>query len=429
MRRLAFVAAALLLLVPGAPLRATTAPAVLAKGGLAVRPYVLDQRTWHVLRPLNPLTLRYGASAAAPILLPGVHAGLSGWMAASDNGAFFATTAFRSHSLAVTDYEPANMTIHVIDAATGAQTARFHPALPLLLDGITDDGSQVYGPVVDNQTGITDIWAALSSIDGRVIHEVHMKVQEDAQFRYDPAAGRLYVFAPVWGGFDSTTPQSPSLDSYDVTSGRLLRHLTLVGVMAGSWNTGRQVGGGPIIDSWQPGIALSPDGRQIAVMDAAGNRLTVVDTGSMRVSRTDDITRPQGFLERVAGWLGVIPAPALAKALEGGAVAASYAADGRSLYVTGTTAQLDDQGRRTWTGLGIERIDVATGQVEAAALPGEEASLLSTGSAVYVLSSPVSTNTVLFTLYRLAPDSLAILAKHVFRRNHDPLIYVLASGV
>lgn len=426
MRPLAVFVVALLL-IPGAPFHAAGAPVALAKGGPMVGPYVLDHNTSHVLHPLNPATLRYDPYGTAPILLPGVHADLTGWMAAATNGAFFAATTFRSHNPQGTDYVADNMTIHVIDAAAGVQTAHFHPALPILLDGITDDGSQVYGYMIDSQTGAIPTWAALSSGDGHVIHAVPVNLPGGVDFRYDPTAGRLYAFVPVWGGFDSTTPGSPSLYSYDVTSGRLMGHITLDGVTAGSWSTGRQVSDGPVIGYRQPGIALSPDGRQMAVLDGADNRLTLVDTASMRVARSEALFRPEGVLQRVADWLGILPAPALAKEIEGGSVTASFAPDGRSLYVAGATASVDDQGNQVWTGKGIERIDATTGQVEAQALSGQDPSLLSIGDALYALARPMGDATSPSTLYRLAPDTLAIQASHVFRHSAWPQVYVLAS--
>lgn len=427
MRPLAVFVVALLLLIPGAPPRAARAPVALAKDGPVVQPYVLDHNTSHVLHPLNPATLRYDPYGTAPILLPGVHTDLTGPMAAGANGAFFAATTFRSHNPQGSDYVPDNMTIHVIDAAAGVQTAHFHPALPILLDGITDDGSQVYGYVIDSQTGAIPTWAALSSSDGRVIHAVPVNLPGGVDFHYGPAAGRLYAFVPVWGGFDSSTPRSPSLYSYDVRSGRLLGHLTLNGVTAGSWSTGRQVSDGPVIDHWQPGIALSPDGRQMAVLDGADNRLTLVDTGNMRVSRSAVLFRPGSVLQRVADWLGILPAPALAKEIEGGSVTASFAPDGRSLYVTGAAATVDDRGNQVWTGRGIERVDASTGQVEAQSLSGQDPSILWIGDALYALARPMGDATSPSTLYRLAPDTLAIQASHVFRHSSWPQVYVLAS--
>ncbi len=136
--------------------------------------------------------------------------------------------------------------------------------------------------------------------------------------------GRVAIFAvSVDASWLSGDP--PRVVIVDPAAGRVLANVQLDGVVAGQRRT---EGGG--YESFRPGLAWDMARGRLYVVDANDDRLTVVDLGSGRVSKSIDLKRAQTPLEALGEWL----APsAEAKVLPGTDRTAVLDPEGRRLYV------------------------------------------------------------------------------------------------
>lgn len=325
--------------------------------------------------------------------------------------------------------------VRVYSAPSGALRASFQLPVGVQVDGLSPDGSRLFGST-------TYAWYAISTATGRVAARLNLDCCPPLV--YDAARGRLYILqssqtssveyvalSPMGDSLPHWTnalpksvapPGPPRLVAYDLTTARPVATVVLKGVTFGSWDG----------QSWTPGLALSPNGRQIAIYDARTNRLTVIDPQRMRVARAESLSHRQSVVDHVAQWLGLEPQAALAKGEQLGAdLQMRYSANGQLLYVTGD--EVSPHTRGTWrnTSIGILAIDVASGEITGQALKGWLVSWLQPapdGSALYTFA-PFGDNTEpLPSIVQLNPTSLQIVRHEVVTlRNSDPQYYVLAD--
>ena len=277
------------------------------------------------------------------------------------------------------------ITIRVFDDS-GMQLARFHPQVPIALGAISDDGRWIEGYRIWPQTNQSQSQARpptlyiLDGKRGRILSSLTLPGYADAGL-LDIGAGRLYTI-------DEKQPFV--LTAYDLMAGTQLSRLSLDNVVA-PWSGPNQMNGLPVIH--MPGVAtaLSHDGKEIAIYNGETDRLTLVDAPSMKVISTRSVSRPQSWLERIGGALGFTPTTAEAKEVVlGMMLSMRFSADGRSLYVTGSKSSLDATAHSAWTDIGLERIDVTSGQMAAqqslGGMPIWWLGLAADGSAVYILT-------------------------------------------
>jgi hypothetical protein len=216
-----------------------------------------------------------------------------------------------------------------------------------------------------------------------------------------PDGSRLYVpyyeapppaspATPTPVGISATGPWPLRIAAYDIDTGGELARGGVPGVLAGSWPIDSE------LDSYAmeglfPAIALSPDGRTIAVVDAGMTELTVLDAVTLDVVTTRAIREPAGLTRRALAWLGILPQDAAAKAIDGAWRSVTFAPDGASLYVTGYELDTSEAAREvTGHGFGVSRIDVATGEIVATGLDGAEVQQVvpsPDGATLYVMRS------------------------------------------
>jgi hypothetical protein len=219
---------------------------------------------------------------------------------------------------------------------------------------------------------------------------------------------------------DTRAPWHPIVSTYDLRTGRRVRRIVLQGALAGRWRTHRVVSGSPVDADWIPGFALSPDGRQIAVLDGRSDSLTLLAAPSLRIEGQERIVRRQSALEGLASALGLAPEIAEAKGQsQGEALQLQYMPSGRALLLSGTRFLPDS--RHPYgaaRSLGIRLIDVASGQIQAERVTGRRIVGLwpaPDGSAVYVELQGWRKGTGWLTiLRRLDPSTLHVLAGRTF---------------
>lgn len=157
---------------------------------------------------------------------------------------------------------------------------------------------------------------------------------------------------------------------------------------AGGWPTDKQVRGETVHTEYWPGVALSPDGRTLAVVHPERDAVTLVDTRSMRITRIVAFAQRASVWQRLAALLPFWPQTAAAKALEGTFRGAVFAADGRHLYVYGSRFTLDGDQEVAHV-LGLTVVDLTSGAMTKPILTDEAIERVipaPDGSGVYVMS-------------------------------------------
>jgi hypothetical protein len=215
-------------------------------------------------------------------------------------------------------------------------------------------------------------------------------------------------------------PVPLEIAQYDLRSGLEVGRIELAGVLAGSWfpadGSDRL---GLVNEAVTPGVAVSPNGGQLAVFDALTGRISLIHASSMTVDRSFLPERPTSWLERLGGWLSPHPRSAEAKLMEGSVFKADYSADGSSLYVSGRTVEVGEtMGEIDANALGMQRIDLQSGEIRAEALEGidiQEVWASPDGSGLYVFGYDepweTATNGVAPHLRRLDAEILTVEAE------------------
>lgn len=342
---------------------------------------------------------------------------------------------------------PQDLTIRILDLRTGGQSGKaFHLPVraPVWIEGISTDGSMLYALRSDRsyvsptmpptQLLQRTVYYVLSARTGRVLHTAHIVHSCCGSEIFDAAHQRLYTLV-TWYYADRKSPaQAPSLMVTDLQSGKQLARIPLPGLHAGSSKTGRVIQGEPLVKAWSPAMALSADGAHLALVDPSSDKLTLVDTNRMQVTRSLALHAPRGLLDRLGSFLGLLPETADAKGFEGVQMQGWYSPDGHLLYVTGTRGSVTTSHQFKWTQLGLRVIDVSSGTVLAKRFEGK--TLVGTDVApngwVYV-STPESGGTGAFgcpcTLQRLNPTTLATETErhHMGTYNSYPSLFFLVA--
>ncbi len=432
-RRAASLAAVLVLLLVGGGALALVLPRVLRGGAMpqgtlvAAQPFTIYTSADYDgsrLVPIDPRTL--ADRSERPLLGPdATRSGPSAMVISPDRGTI-AVVAYSSPF----DPSGAGITIRVFNARTGTERARFHPALPVIIDALSADGSQLVGrdwPPKDRNVPRR----VLDATDGRLLATFPAPAPAATccltRLLEDPAGLRTYGLLEPGADGPASGPRVPTLVAWEPRSGRELGRLPLDGILAGFWQTDRVVDGRRVNASLDPGLALSPDGHRIAVLSAQEDLLTLIDAEALRVLWTRTVVPQSGGLD----WLGLGVRSAAAKGeTEGARRDLVFSADGRRLYASGSSTRLDERGEPVITPrdlLAISADDRGGGRVVATGSAHDSVSWLRAspdGAALYVCVSLGGAQPA-FVVRRLDPTTLATLAERTFPAL--PQFYFLAA--
>jgi hypothetical protein len=319
------------------------------------------------------------------------------------------------------------------------------------LQGLSSDGSRLFGTEISQRRTPAGwrSWTtffAFSTRTGRLTTRVNLPAPCAFPTMYNAVHNRVYALnstqasdvttpiKPVFGegalidervlapdDNPPVPPRPPHLATCALGSRRPAAQVILSGVAYGSWAG----------QSWTPGTALSPDGRQIAVYEGRTNEVIVVDALHLRILRLEEVSRQPSQIARLAQWFGLAPSDAWAKGepASGAEFQTTYSPDGRLLYITGDTRSASSgfAGPRS---IGIRAVDVASGAITGEALAGQElwwAQPAPDGSALYVCSLSGDAADPAPAILRLDPRTLAMEARQAISLpNDNPEYDVLA---
>ncbi|MPZ14853.1 MAG: hypothetical protein GEU73_10605 [Chloroflexi bacterium] len=306
----------------------------------------------------------------------------------SADGLTLVTTEYDGRADQIT--RPEQITYVVRDAATGAERARFHPPDVTTISDLSPDGSLLL--LQRRPMGEPRTWFLVSASGELQGTADAAELTAWGPVLMSPDA-RCLVHLLIPSSESETGPWPASLSVYDLVDPARSNHVSLANVLAGTWQSEHRMGDQRRWTNLIPGLALSPDGRTIAIAHADEEAITVVDLERPAVVHTTALQRPPDVLDL----LGLRPRAAHAKVVDGAARQAVFGPDGRYLYVWGDDREIRDDGRPMVRYHGLKRVEVATGRVAAEALDGQCVDWVApsdVGDRIYVSGPEQSTGAV-----------------------------------
>jgi plastocyanin len=316
----------------------------------------------------------------------------------------------------------------------GPERIRFSPDVTVGDFALSRDGRRLVVYAIGDALGDAlsgPAWRVFDTGDGRLVASIQGGEGRDPweTFAIDADAHRLYRLALDPGGDQgsSTGPQPTQLIANDLATGSEVGRIALPQVRAGFWQSEETVtiGGGeePLMRELIPALAVSPDGRHVAVVHAEEEAMTLVDSERMAIDQTLELEHPASAWSRLLAWASLSPQSASAKALEGTERRAVFAPDGARLFVSGTQARVED-GEPVFHGLGLRAIDIETGDVGvelSGDAPIDRIVPSPDGGSLYVITSVTNpateptAGTMPFLLRRLDAETLEPIAERAFK--------------
>jgi hypothetical protein len=302
----------------------------------------------------------------------------------------------------------------VVDARSGTVRASF--SLPFASNPkLTADGSKLL--VIDSEG---HSWRVVDTRDGHQTATLDTSADPCCGLFgawMDPSGRLLYRVLTPGSGMNATGPITPVLVRYDMQAGRETGRITLSGVEAGVWQSGRTIGSEPVLATLTPGMALSPDAAQLAVVYSNGSRLMTVDTASMKILASRRLVAAPA----PTSWFSPMAVDAYAKYAEGVAWDLTYSPDGRQLVAASRQDSVDNSGNFSSRGLGLRAIDIERAVIvaEAPDLAIGQLFYAADGSAIYAESFIDRTH---MRLVRLDPSTLAVAAHREFTGGRQVLL-------
>lgn len=324
-------------------------------------------------------------------------------------------------TLAVVGYSPSGAAgVSLFNARTGALLRRVIPEVPAIVDGLSADGSRIFArswpPAEINGQRLV-----LDARTGKVLErEPAFSLEGDLVASVLEGEGRRVYALVTSPDSRATGPREVSVGAWDLRTGRELWRRALPSLLAGEWLTGRVGSEGEVRAELVPGISLSPDGRRLAIVRAfdccvVHGTIWLVDTSTGGLISQRAYDKAASIFERLFG-----SSMASAKEDEGTFVSASFAPDGRVLYVHSQSWRVDT---------GYQYLGMSAIEIDGARVLGSDIKMetwwyqnrinwlnpSSDGKWLYVfLQRTGNADPKGYVLRRLDPRTLAVLAERRF---------------
>lgn len=338
------------------------------------------------LRQLDPATLadlppNSSAAVAAPAIDPRARTASYPdvrWLASADG-----STLVRVEDR----FGAVEATVAVYDGKTGREQTRFRRPGPPVDAWLSGDGRRlVLRSSVDRgeQTADTIRWAVVDTSDGRLLATVmsaepgipsgESVASVGHTWAVDTGARRLYRLI-VPGASPGSRPVPVALVAYDLETGTEVGRVEPPGVRSGSVRHDERVTRNGrtarmrVEERIAPALAISPNGERLAIVHGGGATITLVDAATLAVERTvalgPSATSTPVDHETVDPVTRIEEGDNVVSTVTSVRWMATFAPDGRHLYLAGSGLGTDAEGRSVRRTHGLRRVDLATGVVAA----------------------------------------------------------------
>jgi plastocyanin len=369
--------------------------------------YVADGQYQSNLIPLDAVTLQDRSDRPS---------------ASGDSGYFAPVLSADGSTLAYLD---SDATIVVRDGLYGPERLRFFPNGEVGYLFLNRDGSRLVAEVIADYSDANlrpPAWKVFDTADGRLLSAAQSEQTGDpwGLWVVDPDALRVYRLAYATSQATTTGPQATVLIANDLSTGAELGRLDLPEIHAGFWQSDETVefsngSSEPLMKELMPALAISPDGRRLAIAHADAEELTVFDAQRMAIERTVALTQSSSTVDRLLGLLPLRPESAAAKALEGTMLQAAFSPDGSSIYLAGTVSSVEENDV-LYRGLGLRVVDVESGTITATAFGDDLIDRIvpsADGSSLYA-AGPQTSGSMEYRLRHVDATSLEVIAERTF---------------
>jgi hypothetical protein len=235
---------------------------------------------------------------------------------------------------------------------------------------LNTDGSKV---LVQLPAASISWWKVIDTTTGEVLTEIREETGWDnaGVLQVDPVAWKLYhLIESEVSVSKQEAPVPAELVAIDLNTGKEIGRTKLPDVEIGAWEGDLAADPNsniPIFNTYNPGLALSPDGQELAIVHATDEGITLVDTSTLTVSRTITMHEKSSMFGKIFAFIA--PRTAEAKFSQGMGRTAFYAADGERLYVSGGTTSIDGE-TQVVEGHGLMVVSLDDGEIERRTLDG-----------------------------------------------------------
>jgi hypothetical protein len=194
-------------------------------------------------------------------------------------------------TIVVGDYSGPSPRRTVYDARTGTRLHDLVPAVPMIIDALSADGSLAIGRLgATNVNPMTERKVIIAVSDGQLIREVPAIAPCECLFglTYAPDLSAVYFFfdepASTADPVSPRAPRNVTLVRQSTATGSASGRVLLPGIQTTQAASSSPQTNLDILQS--PGIALSPDGKRIAALSHDARTLVLIDTASLAIIQT-----------------------------------------------------------------------------------------------------------------------------------------------
>lgn len=323
--------------------------------------------------------------------------------------------------------------VAVIETASGAERTSIPWKYPIESLAFNDDGSRLGLVTLSGTIEAMPGWHVYDTGTGKLLSTKPINNQDDPPWRSvarqvdDPVAQRAYRLVVPRTWYVNTGEPFPYILIHDLLTGERVSRIELPEFRAGVVD---EID--PYYSDFMSAMTLSPDGRELILVDATDGTVTLVDTVALQVDRA---FQPQPEISRAGqllAMIGLSPKSVAAKGVSSVVLAAGLSANGESLYLWDASPERVSAGGQVLATdrRGLQVIELVTGTILHQAF--EDTQILDVvptpdGNALYatvVTGYDNRGNPNAFALWRLNPD-LTRTAKRAF--TIEPHIVVATS--